>query len=92
MRRTAAIVVALVLLLPSWPEAHEIPADVTVQVFVAPEGGMLRLLVRTPLFAMREFDFPVRDPGYLEIAERNGNAAGLLGVGVGSRVKVVAST
>lgn len=69
MRRTAAIVVALVLLLPSWPEAHEIPADVTVQVFVAPEGGMLRLLVRTPLFAMREFDFPVRDPGYLEIAE-----------------------
>ncbi|HIC55503.1 MAG TPA: hypothetical protein EYO97_16915, partial [Gemmatimonadetes bacterium] len=69
MRRTAAIVVALVLLLPSWPEAHEIPADVTVQVFVAPEGGTLRLLVRTPLFAMREFDFPVRDPGYLEIAE-----------------------
>ena len=30
--------------------------------------------------------------GYLEIAERNGNAAGRLGVGVGSRVKVVAAT
>ena len=69
MRRTAAIVVALVLLLPSWPEAHEIPADVTLQAFVAPAGGTLRLLVRAPLFSMREFDFPVRDPGYLQISE-----------------------
>jgi len=69
MRRSAAIVVALVLFLPSWPEAHEIPADVTVQAFVAPEGETLRLLVRTPLFSMREFDFPARDPGYLQIAE-----------------------
>jgi len=69
MRRTSAIVVALVLLLPSWPEAHEIPADVTVQAFVAPEGNTLRLLIRVPLFSMREFDFPVVDPGYLQISE-----------------------
>ena len=70
MRRTAALVVAFVLLLPSWPEAdgHEIPADVTVQAFIAPEGSTLRVLVRTPLFAMREFDFPERAPGYLQIA------------------------
>jgi hypothetical protein len=58
-----------VLLLPSWPEAHEIPADVTVQAFVAPEGNTLRLLIRVPLFSMREFDFPVVDPGYLQISE-----------------------
>jgi len=69
MRRTSAIVVALVLLLPSWPEAHEIPADVTVQAFVAPEENTLRLLIRVPLFSMREFDFPVVDPGYLQISE-----------------------
>ena len=69
MRRTSAIVVALVLLLPSWPEAHEIPADVTVHAFVAPEGNTLRLLIRVPLFSMREFDFPVVDPGYLQISE-----------------------
>jgi hypothetical protein len=67
IRRTAALVVALVLLLPSWPEAHEIPADVTVQAFVKPEGDRLRLLLRVPLQSMRDYDFPVRGPGYLEL-------------------------
>ena len=68
-RRTAALVVALVLLLPRWSgEAHEIPADVTLQAFVSPEAGTLRMLVRVPLVAMRDYDFPVRDPGYLEIS------------------------
>ncbi len=68
-RRTAALLVALVLLLPSWPEAHEIPADVTVQAFVKPEDGRLRFLVRVPLEAMRDYDFPLRGPGYVEIPE-----------------------
>jgi hypothetical protein len=69
IRRTAVIVVALVLLLPTWSgEAHEIPADVTVQAFVRPEGSTIRALVRVPLITMRDYDFPVRAPGYLEIA------------------------
>jgi hypothetical protein len=68
-RRTAALVVAMVLLLPSWPEAHEIPTDVTVQAFVQPEGEVLRLLVRAPLGAFRDYDFPQRGPGYLQIEE-----------------------
>jgi len=68
-RRTAALVVAMVLLLPSWPEAHEIPMDVAVQAFVKPEGRTLRLLVRVPLGAFRDYDFPQRGPGYLQIEE-----------------------
>ena len=68
-RRTAALVVAMILLLPSWPEAHEIPTDVTVQAFVKPEAGVLRLLVRAPLGAFRDYDFPRRGPGYLRISE-----------------------
>lgn len=68
-RRTAALVVAMILLLPSWPEAHEIPTDVTVQAFVKPEAGVLRLLVRVPLGAFRDYDFPQRGPGYLRIAD-----------------------
>jgi hypothetical protein len=68
-RRTAALVVALILLLPSWPEAHEIPTDVTVQGFVKPEGNVLRVLFRVPLGALRDYDFPQRGPGYLQIAE-----------------------
>jgi hypothetical protein len=70
-RRGLLAALALVLLLSSPQEVvpHEIPARVTVHTFVQPEGGTLRLLVRVPLNAMRDFDFPVRGPGYLEIAE-----------------------
>jgi hypothetical protein len=69
-RRIAAVAVALVLILPSWSgEAHEIPADVTVQAFVKPEAGTLRMLVRVPLVALRDYNFPSREPGYLEISE-----------------------
>ena len=38
--------------------AHDIPNDVTVQMFVKPEGHRLRLLVRAPLQAMRDMDYP----------------------------------
>jgi HupE / UreJ protein len=66
--RVAALVVAFVLLLPSWPEAHEIPADVVVQAFVKPEGNRLRLLVRAPLAAMRDYDFPLVGSDFLDVA------------------------
>ncbi len=67
-RRVAAALVALVLLLPSWSgEAHEIPADVTVQAFVKPEGRTLRMLLRVPLVSLRDYDFDVSGPGYLEV-------------------------
>jgi hypothetical protein len=77
-RRTAALVVALVLLLPTWGgEAHEIPADVTVQAFVKPEGNTIRALVRVPLLSMRDYNWVVREPGYLVIpsAEQMGRDA-----------------
>ena len=69
-RRSAALLVGLTLLLPTWSgEAHEIPADVTVQVFVKPDAETLRMIVRVPLISMRDYDFPVREPGYLIISE-----------------------
>ena len=37
---------------------HDIPADVTVQTLLKPEGPRLRLLVRVPLQAMRDMDYP----------------------------------
>src|SRR5262245_50068578 len=49
--------------------AHDIPNDVTVQTFLRPENGRLRLLVRCPLKAMRDINFPERGPGYLDIAK-----------------------
>jgi len=40
------------------PAAHDIPNDVTVQAFIKPEGERLRLLMRVPLGAMRDMDYP----------------------------------
>ena len=48
--------------------AHEIPADVKINAFVKPHGDRLELLIRVPLSAMREVDFPTRGPGYLVIS------------------------
>jgi len=55
------------LLLVSAPlSAHDIPADVLMQLFLKPEGQRLHLLVRAPMSAMRDVDFPLRGPGYLQ--------------------------
>ena len=90
LRHTAALVVALVLLLPTWSgEAHEIPADVTLQAFVNPEGGTLRMLVRAPLIAMRDYDFPVREPGYLEIAAADDVVREAADVWIGDYVEIL---
>ena len=51
------------------PAPHEIPADVIVRAFVRAEAGALRLVLRVPLTSMRDVDFPVRGPGYVEIEE-----------------------
>jgi hypothetical protein len=49
-----------VLAIPAVSAAHDIPADVTVQTFVKPEGERLRLVIRVPLAAMRDLDYPRR--------------------------------
>lgn len=61
-------IAALVVLLPQALSAHDIPNDVTVQAFVKPEGTKLRLLLRVPLNAMRDTEFPERGGGYLDLA------------------------
>jgi hypothetical protein len=58
----------LFLALPLGAAAHDIPNDVRVQAFVKPAGQRLQLLVRVPLAAMTEVDFPKRGPGYLDLA------------------------
>jgi hypothetical protein len=48
--------------------AHDIPNDVRVQAYVRPAGQRLNVLVRVPMIAMREVDFPTRNGGYLDLA------------------------
>src|SRR5438094_10100539 len=61
-------VAALILVLPPCAEAHDIPNDVTVHAFVKPAGERLHLLVRVPLKAMRDVDYPRRGAGLLDLA------------------------
>jgi hypothetical protein len=63
----AAFLPALFLILPHGAFAHDIPNDVTVQAFVKPAGEQLHLLLRVPLQAMRDTEFPERGPGYLDL-------------------------
>lgn len=62
--RIALRVVLLVVAMLLWrfvvPMAHEIPPSVVVRAFVKAEGQRLRVLVRVPLEAMRDVEFPLR--------------------------------
>ena len=48
--------------------AHDIPTDVKINAFLKPSGNRLELLIRVPLAAMQDIDFPLRGPGYLDLA------------------------
>ena len=59
---------ASLTLAPGSPAAaHDVPNDVTVQAYLKPEGQRLHLLVRVPLGAMRDVNYPTRGPGYLDL-------------------------
>jgi hypothetical protein len=47
--------------------AHDIPSDVTVHAFIKPAGERLQFLVRVPLKAIRDVDFPEQPGGGLDI-------------------------
>jgi HupE / UreJ protein len=48
--------------------AHDIPTDVTVQAFVKPAGNQLHLIIRVPLKAMRDVEFPELGQGVLDLS------------------------
>ena len=64
----AALVAILVCVFASPAPAHDIPADVRINAFFKPEGNRLELLVRLPLASLIDADFPLRGPGYLDLA------------------------
>jgi len=67
-RSSTVTAAALLLFTPCLLAAHDIPNDVTVQAFLKPTGDRLHFLVRVPLKAMRDVDFPVREKeGFLDI-------------------------
>jgi hypothetical protein len=67
-RMGAAFVLAIwALLAVDAARAHEIPVEVVVHAWLKPESDRLTLIVRVPLEAMRDIQFPQRGPGFLDI-------------------------
>jgi hypothetical protein len=81
-RLVALLAATLALSVAGRASAHDIPASVLVHAFVKPEGERLRLLVRVPLGAMRDVEFPVRGEGLLDLgrADRSLRDAAMLWV------------
>ena len=48
-------------------QAHDIPNDIAIQSFLKPEGNLARLLVRVPMKAMRDVEFPQKGMIYLDL-------------------------
>ena len=63
----AGLLAACLVAAAARPSAHDIPNDVIVQIFVEPEGSVLRVLVRAPIAAMRDVQFPTRGENYLDL-------------------------
>lgn len=55
-------------LLPLPATAHEVAPDVTIRLIVRPEGQRLHVLVRVPLEALQDIEFPIYGSGYLDMA------------------------
>jgi hypothetical protein len=68
----AARLCALLLLIPltcvARVSAHDIPRDITVRAFAKPEGQRFRLLLRVPLKAVMDVEFPRRERDLVDLA------------------------
>jgi hypothetical protein len=68
LRRTVVLAAAWTAPWPAVAVAHDVPPRVTVVAWVRPEGDRLQVLLRVPLEAMRDVEFPLRGPGFLDLA------------------------
>jgi hypothetical protein len=64
---TAALTLLVSLTTIARVSAHDIPRDVTVQAFAKPEGRSFKLLVRVPLKAIMDIEFPRREQDYVDL-------------------------
>ena len=66
-RLATALAALLVCAIAFSAAAHEIPNDVKIVAFFKPTGEQAYLLMRVPLAAMVEVEYPTRGPGYLDL-------------------------
>ncbi len=83
-----AVVVVFNVLLPGSGAAHEIPTDVVVQTMLKPGPQGMDFLVRVPLEAMRDVNFPQSGPGYLVISEADETIRDAAVIWIGREVRL----
>jgi len=71
--RLLAVVTAVVVSAAAPSYAHDIPRDVTVQMFLKPEGRVLRILVRVPLKGIMDVEYARRDRDFVDLARVDGS-------------------
>jgi len=83
-----AVVFAALLVVCQSAAAHDIPIDVTAQLIAKPAGEHLLLLARVPLKAMRDVEFPVRGPGYLDLDHADTQLGEAANLWVGNAIEI----
>ena len=63
-----ALLFAALTFLAAPLSAHDIPTDVTVQAYVKPEGQTLHVLMRLPLKAVMDIEFPRKERDFVDLA------------------------
>lgn len=63
----ACAALGLVLASSTWNHAmaHETPSEARIHAFLRKEGSSLQMLIRVPMKAMQDVEWPLRGPGYL---------------------------
>ena len=84
----AAPLLASLVALPQYARAHDIPTDVQVNAFVKPEGQRLRLLVRVPMKALRDVDYPRRGAGLLDLGRADSALANAASLWIGDELEL----
>ena len=67
VRRLVAVIAMMLAVALAPAAAHDIPNDVKVNAFLRPAGDRLELLMRVPMQALIEVEFPMRGPGYIDL-------------------------
>lgn len=68
LRALAAVLVSITALLATPARAHDIPASVVVHAWFKASDGALDAIVRVPLKALRDVEFPRRAGVYLDLS------------------------
>lgn len=87
-RLSAALVMLIAACMPATALGHDIPGDVRIIAYLKPLNDRLQLLVRVPLAAMREVEFPVRGPGYLDLRRADAALAGAASLWLSDNVEL----